>query len=281
MKPVIFYHESCLDGFAGAWAAWKKFGNRADYRALSHEITKAPTGIAGRDVYFIDYCLPEKSFARVLKTARHVTVIDHHITHRDVAACAEQCIFNVNKSGCVLAWNYFHPKKKVPSLLLTIQDNDLFTLKRKKTLEIVTALALAEHDFDSFDTLVHTFEKATVRRCLETLGSFLLQYKDVFVSRLLEIAEPVVFHGYRAYAVNTDIFYSEAGNRVYRTLHVPLGIAWHYKDGRMKVSLRSNGSIDCGALAARYGGGGHVGAAGFWIDFDGSFPWKKSKKKRG
>ncbi len=30
----------------------------------------------------------------------------------------------------------------------------------------------------------------------------------------------------------------------------------------VKVSLRSNGAIDCAALAKEYGGGGHINAAG-------------------
>ena len=28
---VIFYHKECQDGFSGAWVAWKKFGESADY----------------------------------------------------------------------------------------------------------------------------------------------------------------------------------------------------------------------------------------------------------
>jgi phosphoesterase RecJ-like protein len=37
-------------------------------------------------------------------------------------------------------------------------------------------------------------------------------------------------------------------------------------DGRIKVSFRSRGRLDCNALAARFGGGGHKAAAGTIID---------------
>ncbi|NBX29411.1 bifunctional oligoribonuclease/PAP phosphatase NrnA, partial [bacterium] len=37
-------------------------------------------------------------------------------------------------------------------------------------------------------------------------------------------------------------------------------------DGRIKVSFRSRGPVDCNALAARFGGGGHKAAAGTIID---------------
>ncbi len=37
-------------------------------------------------------------------------------------------------------------------------------------------------------------------------------------------------------------------------------------DGRIKVSFRSRGPVDCNALAARFGGGGHKAAAGTIVD---------------
>jgi phosphoesterase RecJ-like protein len=37
-------------------------------------------------------------------------------------------------------------------------------------------------------------------------------------------------------------------------------------DGRIKVSFRSRGAVDCSALAGRFGGGGHKAAAGTIID---------------
>ena len=37
-------------------------------------------------------------------------------------------------------------------------------------------------------------------------------------------------------------------------------------DGRIKVSFRSRGRLDCNALAARFGGGGHKAAAGTIVD---------------
>lgn len=276
MKPIIFYHEHCLDGFAGAWAAWIKFGKAAEYRGLSHELARVPDGITDRTVYFIDYCLPEALMRRALARVRRCIIIDHHITQRSIVGTAHESVFSLSQSGCVLAWKYFHPQKKAPQLLLTIQDHDLFTLKRKYTLEVATALTLAEREFQTWSHLVRDFEDAQGRKSLVMLGSLLMRYKDEVIERILESAQRVVFHGHRACAVNTPAFYSEVGTRIYQTLPVHLGIVWYYKKGRIKVSLRSDGSVDCGALATRYGGGGHVGAAAFLLPFKGTFPWATS-----
>lgn len=277
-RVIVFYHANCLDGFAGAWAAWSTFKGSAEYRGLKHEKQPMPEGIDGRDVVFIDYCFPEPLMLKLKKRVRSLTIIDHHVSHKNVLSCADHSSFALDKSGCVLAWEYFHSGEKVPNLLLTIQDVDLFTLKRPKTLEYAACLFLLEFDFKKWDTLVWKFETAAKRKEMALLGSHLLAYKDTYVTRLLEIAEPVVFHGVKAYVVNTDIFYSEAGNRIYRDFGVHLGIAWYYKNGKIKVSLRSDGTVDVSRLALRYGGGGHVGAAAFWTDFNGMFPWKKRIK---
>lgn len=275
MKPIVFYHADCLDGFCGAWAAWSVLKNTAEYRALKHEAERLPDGIADRDIIFIDYCFSGDIMAEIRKQARSLTVIDHHVSHKDALKHADVSVFSVKKSGCVLAWEYFHPKKKVPELLLTVQDNDLFTLKRSGTLEYVTSLYLAEFDFKKWDRLVKQFETKPKRKELAQLGSHLLQYKNKYVDYLMKDAQSVIFHGVKAYAVNTDIFHSEAGTRIYLTLGVHLGIVWHYKDGKIKVSLRSDGVVNAAKIAAKYGGGGHVGAAAFWVDLPADFPWTR------
>lgn len=278
-KIIVYYHGSCLDGFTGAWAAWKALGRRAEYRPLSHEIQKTPSGINGKEVYFIDFCPPRKIFDAVVSRCARVVVIDHHYTHQTICKAAHECIFSLAKSGCVLAWEYFHGTKKTPRFLHTIQDYDLFTLKKPHTLYIIAALLLARRDFLSWSRLINLFEHAEKKSAIISLGKVIKAAEEIAVDRLIEIAEPVVFHGEHAYAVNTHLLYSEVGTRIYQTLGVPLGIVWHYKRGRIKVSLRSDGSVDVGRIALRYGGGGHAAAAGFWVDFHGSFPWKIRKQK--
>ncbi len=276
-KPVIFYHSNCLDGFGGAWAAWKKFKSTAEYRPLNHEQRIVPERIAGRDIFFVDYCFPAPIMKAVKKKASSLTIIDHHVSHKDVLNVANFSSFSLHKSGCVLAWHYFHPGKKIPRLLLTIQDIDLFTLKLPKTQEICAALMLYDFDFAQWDRLIMKFEDSGDRKNLEFVGSFLLKYKDQYITRLMETAEPVLFEGYKSYAVNTHIFYSEIGSTIYQTKGVHLGITWYYKGGKIKVSLRSDGSIDTSKIAQKYGGGGHVGASGFWIDHAARFPWRVRK----
>src|SRR3989338_9515798 len=36
LKTAILYHANCPDGFGGAYAAWKKFGDSAEYIPVKH-----------------------------------------------------------------------------------------------------------------------------------------------------------------------------------------------------------------------------------------------------
>ncbi|MGI9256570.1 MAG: DHH family phosphoesterase, partial [Salinispira sp.] len=43
-------------------------------------------------------------------------------------------------------------------------------------------------------------------------------------------------------------------------------VMWEDMPERISVNIRTSGSIDAGKLAALYGGGGHVRAAGFTMN---------------
>ena len=45
-RTIVAYHGNCPDGFGGAYAAWKKFGDTAEYLPLSYG-KPVPEGLAG------------------------------------------------------------------------------------------------------------------------------------------------------------------------------------------------------------------------------------------
>jgi len=90
-----------------------------------------------------------------------------------------------------------------------------------------------------------------------------MRHVDKVVEELALEASEVLFEGYRVLMVNAPSrFVSLLGHRL-AARQGPFAIIWHYREGRFKLSLRSDGSVDVSELAARYGGGGHPGAAGF------------------
>ena len=57
----------------------------------------------------------------------------------------------------------------------------------------------------------------------------------------------------------------------------PFCVAYCHDGDKYQVSLYSvDPKIDCGAMCKLFGGGGHLGAAGFWCR---TLPWSKVEKE--
>ena len=78
--------------------------------------------------------------------------------------------------------------------------------------------------------------------------------------------------------VNSPFYVSEIGHSIVKH-GMPVAIIWSRREGKVVVSLRSDGmAVDVAKLAERYGGGGHPAAAGFSVKVK---DFLKFKKKRG
>lgn len=279
-KIVILYHNNCPDGFGAAWAAWKKFGNKAKYIGVNH--TEAPPpGLRGKEIFLVDFCYGESDTRRIQNRAKSLTVIDHHISRKNIALSVPDHRYASNHSGSVLAWKYFHPKKKVPRLLRYIEDVDLwrFVLPRARELNAFLDMRLT-FSFQSFNALVQRFENRKSRNQFAHEGEIILEYQNVLVDDAMKnSAERVRFLGHTVLAVNSPFIHSEIGNAL-AIQRGSFSIVWSKKYGKIVVSLRSIGNFDVSKLAARYGGGGHKNAAGFSFPFNKKFPWKEIRAKK-
>ncbi len=275
-KIAVVYHINCPDGFTAAWAAWKKFGAKADYypvepRALPN------TNLSGRDIYILDNSISKEDMEMLEKKKSKVTVIDHHFSSEEDVKEAPNYVFDNDHSGAVLAWEYFHPKKPMPLYLKNVEDIDLWRFKVPHTLELSMVANLTKYDFKEWGKFIASVEHPEKRKKLIEQGKLLIRYNNELIRRLVDNAYPVEFLGHKAYAVNSPILQSETGNALSMT-KAPIAILWYERNGRRRFSIRSNGTVDVAALAAKMGGGGHKSAAGFVTAITDPFPWKVMKQ---
>ena len=166
MKPLVIYHASCADGFGAAFAAWLKLGDDAEYvpmqyldsklnaveawEALSAAIpSKANTG---REVYILDFSLPKPVMDKLFAVSERVVWLDHHKTAFEMwcedgerSLCEQsngrdEVILDNNKSGAMLAWEYFHPGEEIPQFIRHIDDYDRWQFKIESTKAFNKAL---------------------------------------------------------------------------------------------------------------------------------------------
>jgi nanoRNase/pAp phosphatase (c-di-AMP/oligoRNAs hydrolase) len=83
------------------------------------------------------------------------------------------------------------------------------------------------------------------------------------VEALSATAREVELDGHKVLAVNSASMISKLGNKLAQDR--PFSIVWRQdRDGQFNYSLRSTESgLDVASIAKKYGGGGHVHAAGF------------------
>ncbi len=271
---VIIYHKNCIDGFGGAWAAWKKFGKRAEYIAVRPEALPEKQ-LKGKEIYAIDICYPKAIQEKLRRDNARVVVLDHHKSRKKDTQAFPGNVFDNTHSGAVLAWNYFFPGKKVPRLLEYVEENDLWRFNSPHSKAIGAALQLLGFEFGAWNAFSKQFETEKEFKKIAAQGATILAYEKQAVAFVMRRSVSLVeFDGYKVLAANSPVLESDLGHALAKK-QPPFGIVWRAEaDGKIGVSLRSNGRVDVSKIAVKYGGGGHVRSAGFTVEKGKKVPWR-------
>jgi oligoribonuclease NrnB/cAMP/cGMP phosphodiesterase (DHH superfamily) len=264
MKPLCIYHHLCADGFTAAWVAWKFFGEgKVDFHPATHG--DPPPEVDGREVYLVDFAYPHPVIEDMAGRAQQLTIIDHHVTAKDdlerlIQSGAVDGVFDMDKAGCLLTWEWFFTDKAPPAALLAVNDRDLWRFDRPGTREITSALTAYPYDFAVWDSMMEAGRLEELRR--DGIALERKQQKDIAEivaagSHLLTIA------GHTVPACNVPpIWASDAGNLMAQG-H-PFAACFWTDGNKIAFSLRSApDGLDVAKIARRFGGGGHKHAAGF------------------
>ncbi len=251
-RPLVVYHGDCPDGFGAAFAAWKKYGAEADYLPVNHG--DPPPDLRGREVLVADFAYDRSTTVRLAEQAAQLVVLDHHRSAESEIGDLPGCVFDMHRSGAVMAWEHLH-QGPVPELLQYVQDRDLWRNQLPESDEVSAALRAKPFDFLVWDSL----DVDELRR----EGRVLLGYQRRMIERVAAHASPVEILGVKVPVVNSPVLQSELGDRLARGK--PFAAVWWQGAGEVaRWSLRSTPEgMDVSEIAARYGGGGHRTAAGF------------------
>lgn len=294
-RPLVIYHKNCDDGFGAAYAAWKHFGDSADYLPMDYADDPAQAPVDGREVIAADFCFsPQDTFAHIMPRVASLTVLDHHLSAMEawqahVGRRAEggvldhrdgnlRVFFDMSKSGAYLAWEHFHPASPVPRMIAHISDGDLWAFKIDGTRPFYSYLRAQDRDFASFDALCRAMDDdKSARDVLETgaqINAFYRQQLASIVSskRYGPIEMTAVCDGKpvtaRGLAVNASkMFSSELGNMLAEQSGT-FAVVWETDGMTAYCSMRSVAGFDSIPFASAQGGGGHAQACGFIVPFD-------------
>lgn len=215
---TILYHADCPDGFGAAYAAWRRYGERAAYVPLHHGEPWDKLELAGRDVFILDFSFPPADLLAMAAVAHSVFLLDHHVTARQawagqLAADTGQrglalhrhpglpltVAFDLDKSGARLAWEHFHPGEPAPLLIAHIEDQDLWRFRLPDTRPFCQALRLRPYDFAVWDGIVREAASPAATRYREMVaeGAAIERFCALEVERLGDgsLVTPAILRG--------------------------------------------------------------------------------------
>jgi oligoribonuclease NrnB/cAMP/cGMP phosphodiesterase (DHH superfamily) len=269
MKPLCIYHGLCADGFTAAWVVWKFYGEgNVDFHAGKHG--EPPPEVGDREVYVVDFSYPRPVIEEMARHTKKLAVIDHHIT---AAQDLEDLIrndgivdgfFDMEKSGCLLTWEWFFKGRHPPEALLAVNDRDLWTFKRPWTREIALAMTAYPYDFETWDAMMAADHLESLRQ--EGVALYRKQQKDI-AEIIVAGSYLITIAGHTVPACNVPYMWASDAGHIMAQGH-PFAACFWIDGKEMAFSLRSApDGLDVSEIAKRFGGGGHKHAAGFKL------PW--------
>lgn len=262
---LCIYHGNCADGFAAAWVVRKRFGAGTEFLAGFYGVP--PPDVTGRYVLLVDFSYKRETLVQMAAKAFGILILDHHKTaEADLVDLPGNVhtVFDMNRSGAMLAWDYFFPNEEPPQLLRHVQDRDLWQFKLPGTREIQAAVFSYPYDFDVWDQLMTSYPLEDLEN--EGVAIERKHFKDI--AELLGVCtREMVIGGHRVpvanlpYTLVSDAAHSLAVGKPFA------GCYWDTPRGRV-FGLRSlSDGIDVSEVAKQYGGGGHKHAAGFTVSY--------------
>lgn len=255
---LVIYHANCTDGFGAAYSAWKLLGDRAEYYAAKHG--EPPPNVTGKNVVVLDFSYDNFTTKNLMKDAKNLLIIDHHksaIVELHDVTCTR---FDMNHSGAMLAWKFFHPGREAPRMIKFIEDRDLWKWEIPYSKEFSAAFDMVPYDFEEFDKYL---DDSAVDNAQER-GAYILAYSKTVISKIAKQAVPRKMGSKDVLVVNSPHWMSEIGAAL--SPKCDFAVIWFYdhETRQVKVSLRAHHEdSDVSEIAKRYGGGGHRKAAGF------------------
>lgn len=280
---LCIYHKNCADGFTGAWVVkeWAKMHNHVIEYA-GGEYGKDPVPINRRHVILVDFSYPEDVLIRMSEYAASITILDHHKTAEEnlknieaKAYCPIDVIFDMDRSGCEIAWDFFFPYENKPRVLEAVADRDLWKFNKPYTKEISAFVFSLEYTFENWDKLMSYDINDVISSGSGILMKHSKDVNELFNSIVywVNIVTGLDDEFYRIPVANVPYMYaSEMGNKLCLEYPDASFAATYYFDGKQyKFSLRStDNQLDCSKIAKAFGGGGHRNASGFSVD---KLPW--------
>lgn len=269
MKKVLsIYHKDCIDGTTAAAVVLRKFPE-AKLFPLSHDpsvddLEKVLSVIDDdTEIYTVDCGI---GVQEILSRGFKVMTIDHHIGVKDSLELLVKentnftYLFDNEKSGASLAWQYFFPDEELPEMIKLVEDSDLWKGQYgEDTKNVNNYLWLFINEPDKILQILESDLNEVKKQ-----GELISIYAEKEIMKLVEIPAVSLKIGEHIFpAYNISNHESACGN-ILSEKNNQTAVMFTIKGDVVKFSFRSKNGQNPSALdlAKILGGNGHILAAG-------------------
>lgn len=275
MRKTYILHHNDPDGFGAAYAAYIKFGMTDSIKYIAVDYGRPmPELEDDSNVYILDFSYPRNVLDGLVKRMHSVLVIDHHKSAMLDLEGHPNAIFDMNKSGAGLAWDYFTEGAARPDFINYIEDADLWRFALPNSKFVKNSLYQEDLTLESF---IAGSRKSITDRIAE--GIVIQKVIDHNLQMGFDTMHVLQIDEFKMLAVNVCLHMSDFGNALFTKFAKEhgadfAGTYYRYTPKTYKFSLRSVGDFDVSQVCKRFGGGGHKNASGFELPiekFNGQF----------
>lgn len=280
---IIVYHRNCPDGKGGLWAAHHYNKKNKDFEQIGIAAGSDPQGdFKDKKIIFIDVCPTIDFILDQTKIASNITILDHHKSAYDTYMANQdklkdinnlEVLFDMKRSGCQIAWDYFFDKEPRPWFINIIGDQDLWLFELENSKELNCALEFNDLiQLDKLDEL-YNWTESDINKLAEE-GKNIIRIKNNYINEELKFSQEwkMKFNDtiYKIQVGTVPLnMKSSFGNLLANKNNADFGVIWNYCPLKNVwiISLRGNdNSPDLSLIASHFGGGGHAKACGFKLD---------------
>lgn len=268
-----FYHKTDLDGHCSGALIKLQYPDcemiGVDYADYVRDFKVR----LGEVVYVVDFRFPIDEMEWLSSFAK-LHWIDHHKTSIDEAhetgflASGGQHL-EIGKAACELVWEYLYPGEKAPVSVWLLGRYDVWDHVDERVMPFQWGMRnFADTLPDQVIFWADVIRSPSYLTEIMNTGRVLLEYQRVQDMKYAKgMAYEAEFNGLRAIIMNKAYANSKAFDAVYDPEKHDVMVMFAIKPGQYKYTLFCDKpEIDVSAIAKKYGGGGHRGAAGFFSD---------------
>jgi len=129
-----------MDGVSGALAAYLVLGdtNTSYYPIVYNENIMNKYQLQNATVYFIDISPDYRIIETLATTCHDIIILDHHKSAVDklsdkASFFSEKSVLDNQKSGCMIAWEYYHPTQEPTRFFKYVEDRDIWKFQYPET----------------------------------------------------------------------------------------------------------------------------------------------------